>query len=89
MRTYHIRAYINAFILPVLLFIRFFFSCRFIYASASLSFIRSLSPNHLLAYFPHFENMKVGLTSPKSGGRSVGIVGSRTEATGFSFMRSP
>jgi hypothetical protein len=34
----------------------------------------------------HPLSAKVGTTSPTSGGRSVGIVCSRTKATGFSFI---
>jgi len=37
--------------------------------------------DHVTPLFPH----KLALTSPTGGGRSVGIVGVRTEATEFSF----
>jgi hypothetical protein len=39
--------------------------------------------------YGHKDPHKLALTSPTSGGRSVGIVRSRTRATEFSFLHCP
>jgi hypothetical protein len=62
--------------------------------STPVSYFRALtdftpfSDDVSTADFINYRHEKVGTTSPTSGGRSVGIVRSRTKATEFSFSFS-